>query len=404
MTSGVRAVGRRVTLTASCSTGCSPGPTPSGRTTAAFRAIRAARPVTGHPAPPCSRPSHAGEPRSWGSTSRACSGWPPGFDKNAVGVDGLAAARLRLRRGRHRHRLSRSPATRGRGSSGCRATAAIVNRMGFNNDGAEAVAARLGAPAEDRSRCRVGHQHRQDQGGARGRRRRRLREERHACWRRTPTTWWSTSPRPTPRACATCRPSSSSSRCCCAVRRRSGRRRRPARAAAGQDRPRPGRRRRAGSGRPRGRRCRPRRRSSPPTPPSPATDLATPTAAVEAAGAGGLSGAPAARAGDRGGPAAARPRSGPDLAADRRRWHQHRRGRAASGWTRVPTWSRSTPASSTRVRCWPGGWPGSKPRSPSSRGGSTMTFGERAARRRWTAAARCARASTRTPACSTRGA
>ena len=52
-------------------------------------------------------------------------------------------ARVRPRRGRHRDRASRSRATRSRGCSGCPADRAVVNRMGFNNDGAEAVAARL---------------------------------------------------------------------------------------------------------------------------------------------------------------------------------------------------------------------------------------------------------------------
>ena len=59
-------------------------------------------------------------------------------------------ARLRPRRDRDRDRASRSPATRARACSACPQDRAVVNRMGFNNDGAEAVATRLarrGRPA-----------------------------------------------------------------------------------------------------------------------------------------------------------------------------------------------------------------------------------------------------------------
>jgi dihydroorotate dehydrogenase len=69
-------------------------------------------------------------------------GLAAGFDKNAVGIDGLAAlgfafvevgtVTARPQPGNPAPRLFRLPADR-----------ALVNRMGFNNDGAEAVAARL---------------------------------------------------------------------------------------------------------------------------------------------------------------------------------------------------------------------------------------------------------------------
>jgi dihydroorotate dehydrogenase len=69
-------------------------------------------------------------------------GLAAGFDKNAVGVDSLAALGFSFievgtvtaepQRGNERPRLFRLPADR-----------AVVNRMGFNNDGAEAVAQRL---------------------------------------------------------------------------------------------------------------------------------------------------------------------------------------------------------------------------------------------------------------------
>ena len=71
-------------------------------------------------------------------------GLAAGFDKNAVGVEGLAAlgfgfvevgtVTARAQPGNPAPRLFRLPADR-----------ALVNRMGFNNDGAEAVAARLAA-------------------------------------------------------------------------------------------------------------------------------------------------------------------------------------------------------------------------------------------------------------------
>src|SRR6185437_710158 len=69
-------------------------------------------------------------------------GLAAGFDKTAVGIDGLAAlgfafvevgtVTARPQPGNPAPRLFRLPQDR-----------AIVNRMGFNNDGAEAVAARL---------------------------------------------------------------------------------------------------------------------------------------------------------------------------------------------------------------------------------------------------------------------
>jgi dihydroorotate dehydrogenase len=71
-------------------------------------------------------------------------GLAAGFDKNAVGIDGLGALGFghvevgtvtgEAQPGNPRPRLFRLPADR-----------AVVNRMGFNNDGAEAVARRLAA-------------------------------------------------------------------------------------------------------------------------------------------------------------------------------------------------------------------------------------------------------------------
>jgi dihydroorotate dehydrogenase len=104
----------------------------------AFRAIRAARPVTRWRRTP-------GEPVSaLGLTFPNVLGLAAGFDKNAVGIDGLGALGFghveigtvtgEAQPGNPTPRLFRLPEDR-----------AVVNRMGFNNDGAEAVAARLGA-------------------------------------------------------------------------------------------------------------------------------------------------------------------------------------------------------------------------------------------------------------------
>jgi dihydroorotate dehydrogenase len=119
----------------------------------AFRAIRAARPVTSH-LPPSPRrrrfPSRAHRgvavDRRMGIEFPARLGLAAGFDKNARGIDALAALGFGFvevgtvtalpQPGNPRPRLARLPADR-----------AIVNRMGFNNDGAEVVARRLAARA-----------------------------------------------------------------------------------------------------------------------------------------------------------------------------------------------------------------------------------------------------------------
>ena len=85
------------------------------------------------------------------------------------GAARLAGARLRLRRGRHGHRAARSRATTGRGCSGCRPARRVINRMGFNNAGAAALAARLEALGPLPGAA--GHLARQVQGRRRSRRR-----------------------------------------------------------------------------------------------------------------------------------------------------------------------------------------------------------------------------------------
>jgi len=107
---------------------------------AAFGAIRAAGPAT----QPWGRRLREGLPevRAMGLTFRGRLGLAAGFDKNAVGIDALAALGFghveigtvtgEPQPGNDRPRLFRLPADR-----------AVVNRMGFNNDGAEVVARRL---------------------------------------------------------------------------------------------------------------------------------------------------------------------------------------------------------------------------------------------------------------------
>jgi dihydroorotate dehydrogenase len=106
---------------------------------AAFRAIRAAAPVTGRVLRMPSAPVEA-----LGLTFPHPLGLAAGFDKNAVGIDGLAALGFghveigtvtgEAQPGNPQPRLFRLKADR-----------AIVNRMGFNNDGSEVVARRLAA-------------------------------------------------------------------------------------------------------------------------------------------------------------------------------------------------------------------------------------------------------------------
>lgn len=107
-----------------------------------FGAVRAARPVLatlGHRVRSAAPPVHA-----MGLTFRGRLGLAAGFDKNAEGVDALGGlgfssveigtVTARPQPGNDRPRLFRLPQDR-----------AVVNRMGFNNAGAEVVARRLAA-------------------------------------------------------------------------------------------------------------------------------------------------------------------------------------------------------------------------------------------------------------------
>ena len=104
---------------------------------AAFAAIRAGRPVTGRALGAVHDPVEV-----MGLRFPNRLGLAAGFDKNALGIDALAALGFghveigtvtgEAQPGNPKPRLFRLPADR-----------AVVNRMGFNNDGAEAVGRRL---------------------------------------------------------------------------------------------------------------------------------------------------------------------------------------------------------------------------------------------------------------------
>ena len=106
----------------------------------AFRGIRAGRPVTRA----LSRRALSRPVEALGLTFPNRLGLAAGFDKNAVGIDALAALGFghveigtvtgEPQPGNPRPRLFRLPEDR-----------AVINRMGFNNDGAEVVARRLAA-------------------------------------------------------------------------------------------------------------------------------------------------------------------------------------------------------------------------------------------------------------------
>jgi dihydroorotate dehydrogenase len=103
-----------------------------------FRAVRAARPLL------VRRPIPGRPVTAMGLTFPNVLGLAAGFDKNAIGIDALAALGFghvevgtvtgEPQPGNDRPRLFRLTADR-----------AVVNRMGFNNDGAEVVARRLAA-------------------------------------------------------------------------------------------------------------------------------------------------------------------------------------------------------------------------------------------------------------------
>ncbi len=122
---------------------------------AAFRAIRAAQPVTRLVGGRRSRIGRGGTTRVMGLDFPGLLGLAAGFDKNGVGIDALANMGFAFveigtvtgepQPGNPKPRLARLPSDR-----------AVVNRMGFNNDGAAVVARRLAERRFDRTGRRVG--------------------------------------------------------------------------------------------------------------------------------------------------------------------------------------------------------------------------------------------------------
>ena len=147
------------------------------------RALRGSPPGAAWPASPSS--SWACDSATGSALARASTrtAWPSRAGPPSASASSSSA---RSRRGRSR-------ATRARGSSGCRDDGALVNRMGFNNAGAEALAGRI---ADARPRLPDGFVVGVNIGRNRDGDDRRLSPPRRARWPRWPTTSRSTSARP----------------------------------------------------------------------------------------------------------------------------------------------------------------------------------------------------------------
>ena len=120
---------------------CCTASTPRPRTRLALAALRAGlgpRARAGHLAA-------ARAPGSPGSSSPNPLGLAAGFDKNATAVGAARRAPASASSRSAPPRRGRSPAIRARGCSASPRTAPSINRFGFNNDGAAAIAARLAA-------------------------------------------------------------------------------------------------------------------------------------------------------------------------------------------------------------------------------------------------------------------
>ncbi len=122
---------------------------------AAFRAIRAAQPVTRMLNGRRTKVEKVSTTRVMGLEFPGLMGLAAGFDKNGVGMDALANMGFGFieigtitgepQPGNPKPRLVRLPADR-----------AVVNRMGFNNDGAELVSRRLAERRLDRTGRELG--------------------------------------------------------------------------------------------------------------------------------------------------------------------------------------------------------------------------------------------------------
>ena len=144
----------------------------------------------------------AGQHGLRGAGSPARMGLAAGFDKDGLGPDDLGRAGFRLRRGRHGDRRRPQPGNPPPRLFRLPEDRALLNRMGFNNHGAGALALRLARHTPD---VPIGVNIGKTKVTPPERARRRLPRERAAARRRWRPTWWSTSARRTPRGCATCR-------------------------------------------------------------------------------------------------------------------------------------------------------------------------------------------------------
>ena len=110
-----------------------------------------------------------------------------------------------------------SPATTGRGCSGCRRAGRSSTGWGSTTPAPRRWPTGWRPPGVARGNRRgrhpARHLHRQDQGHPAGRGGARTTSPRCGCWPRTPTTWPSTCPAPTPRACGPCRTPTPSPSC-----------------------------------------------------------------------------------------------------------------------------------------------------------------------------------------------
>ena len=96
-------------------------------------------------------------------------GIAPGFDKHAEVPDALLRPRLRLCRDRHRDAAAAAGQSAAAAVPARRRTRRVINRLGFNSEGAAAVLARLAARAGSRRHRR--RQYRRQQGFRRPHRR-----------------------------------------------------------------------------------------------------------------------------------------------------------------------------------------------------------------------------------------
>ena len=136
-------------------------------------------------------------------------GLAAGFDKDGRGRTVVGPTRLRLRRDRHRHRAGAARQPRAATVPAARRPRAASTGWASTTTAPGGCAAAGPARSSARThRVPIGANIGKTKVVARRGRRRRLRATAPRCSVRSPTSWWSTSARPTPRGCVTCRPSS----------------------------------------------------------------------------------------------------------------------------------------------------------------------------------------------------